>query len=254
MNTRSLALGVLAATALCSSASASMTGVCAFVSRVNGYTLVDLFATMSEPLDQLQVISLSALRTDAAGGFVQGSTPGLKGWAPDVNFTSKMASLDSFVTVGGSTYGDPSGPYIANNSLMQAGFGSNSWTGTPFSPPANSIVEAEPGGRLFWRGEYDDAKTRAISLAGFAGRIDVQGNAATSSYGAWFAHLVVAGDGPFSITMSNWNAQWNWNLQQFSSASYVRIGDPELNTTFIVPAPSAAVVLAMAGMRRRRRP
>jgi hypothetical protein len=167
-----------------------------------------------------------------------------------------MSSLDSFVTVGGSKYGDPNGPYLANNALYVGGFASGSWTGTPFSQPSSAITSAIPGAGVTWNGTWDDVKTRAISLAGLTGRMDVQGNAASSSYGAWFAHLVVAGDGPFSVTITEWKAWTNWNLMS-TGTSYGRQSDPPLNTTFTVPAPGAAALalgcVRRPGLRRRFR-
>ena len=193
--------------------------------------------------------AIERLGTHWAGGFVQGSTPGLKGWAPDINFTSTMSSLDSFVTLGGSTYGDPSGPYLANLSLLPSGWPTGTWNGTPISPPATSI--ASHGVALGWSTLASDVKSRAISLAGFSERIDFEGTAATSTSGAWFAHLVVAGDGPFSVSMVSWHALWTRSGDGVLS-SYGR-ADAQMNDTFTVPAPAAAATFALAGLARRRR-
>ncbi len=226
-----------------------MTGICATVRHVDGYTLVDMFATMSAATNQLQSMALTSLTTTAAGGFVQGSTPNLKGWAPDVNFTSSMDSLDSFVTLGGSTYGNPSGPYLANGSLLPGFWPTGTWNGTPWSAPANSIAVPAGEGRLGWSTVSTDAKSRAIILEGLGDRIAVQGLSASSSYGAWFAHLVVAGDGPFQITMSDWLAAWCANVGS-NPTDYPPVG---ANATFTVPAPGALALFLCAGRRRARR-
>lgn len=246
MKSQTLPAAAMAAAILPSSCFAAMNGVCASVRTAGGYTLVDLYATMDAQSNLLQFMSLRTLTTTAAGGFVQGSSPGLKGWAPDANFTSTRESLDSFLTLGGSQYGNPAGPYYANLSLFpSAGWSSGTWTGTPLSAPSNSLTSDVT---ISWAVISTDTKARGISLAGLEGRMNVQGNAAGSNWGVWFAHLVVAGDAPFNVTFGTWGAYYQDS--PYYTQTYVDGG--QLSFT-VLPAPGAIAALAFAGLARRRR-
>ena len=246
MKSQTIPVAATAAAILSSTSFAAMTGVCASVHRTGGYTMVDLYATMNAQSDLLQFMSLRTLTTTAAGGFVQGSSPGLKGWAPDVNFTSTRDSLDSFLTLGGSQYGNPAGPYYANLSLFpSAGWSNGTWTGTPPSAPSNSLTSDVT---ISWSVISTDTKARGISLAGLEGRMNVQGNAEGSNWGVWFAHLVVAGDAPFNVTFGTWGAYYQDS--PYYTRTYVDGG--QLSFT-VLPAPGAIAALACAGLAPRRR-
>ena len=246
MKSQTLPAAATAAAILSSTSFAAMTGVCASVHRTGGYTLVDLYATMNAQSDLLQFMSLRTLTTTAAGGFVQGSSPALKGWAPDVNFTSTRDSLDSFLTLGGSQYGNPAGPYYANLSLFpSAGWSNGTWTGSPLSAPSNSLTSDVT---ISWAVISTDTKARGISLAGLEGRTNVQGNAEGSNWGVWFAHLVVAGDAPFNVTFGTWGAYYQDS--PYYTRTYVDGG--QLSFT-VLPAPGAIAALACAGLAPRRR-
>lgn len=243
----SLLAPVIAASLVASHASASMTGVCASVRTVGGYTLVDLYATFGSAEDRLQAIVLKTLNTSAAGGFVQGSTPALKGWAPDPSFTSTRDSLDSFLTIGETNYGDPSAPMSANLSLYTSLFPTGTWNGTPLTPPSNSIsVDLDCG----WLTHFSDTSNGALDISGLQGRINVHGSGATSQYGTWFAHLVIAGTGPATVNIGYWNANYFRPIGTISQYSPIR-----LDSSFVVPAPGAAALLAaaVAGRGRGRR-
>lgn len=229
---------------LASSAHAAMNGVCASVRTVGGYTLVDMYATFSNAEDRLQGIYLQTLNTSAAGGFVQGSSPGLKGWAPDVNLTSTHDSLDSFLTVGETNYGDPTAPMSANLSLFTSLFPSGTWNGTPFTPASNSLaVELDCG----WFTFVTDPNNGARDLSGLQGRMNVHGSGATSQYGTWFAHLVIAGTGPATVNIGTWGA--TYFTPSGSTREYAPI---RLNSSLTVPAPGALALLATVGAARRR--
>jgi len=225
-------------------AHAAMNGVCASVRTVGGYTLVDLYATFSSAEDRLHGITLQTMNTSAAGGFVQGSSPGLKGWAPDPFFTSTHDSLDSFLTVGETNYGDPTAPMSANLALYTSLFPSGTWNGSPFLPASNSIaVELDCG----WFTFVTDTSNGAVDISGLQGRVNVHGSGATSTYGTWFAHLVIAGTGPATVNIGDWNG--NYFRSNGSSAEYKPI---RLNSSFTVPAPGALALLGGAGLARRR--
>jgi len=235
----------LAAALLVPTASAAMNGVCASVRTAGGYTLVDLYATFSSAEDRLQGITLQTLNTSAPGGFVQGNSPALKGWAPDPSFTSTRDSLDSFLTVGESTYDDPSGPSYANLSLFTSLFPAGTWTGSPFTPQSNSLaVELDCG----WFTFVNDPNNGALDISGLQGRINVHGSGATSQYGTWFAHLVIAGTGPATVNIGKWGASYFRPIG--TTAAYWPIS---LHSSFTVPSPGALAVLAAAGIARRGR-
>lgn len=243
MKSQTLRAAAVAAT-LSSSCFAAMNGVCASVRTVGGYTLVDLYATFSSAEDRLQGIYLQTLNTSAPGGFVQGTSPGFKGWAPDPLFTSTHDSLDSFFTVGESTYDDPSGQTYANLSLFTSLFPSGTWNGTPFTPASNSLaVELDCG----WFTFVTDPNNGARDLSGLQGRMNVHGSGATSQYGTWFAHLVIAGTGPATVNIGTWGA--TYFTPSGSTREYASI---RLNSSFTVPAPGALALLAAAGAVRRR--
>jgi len=229
---------------LASSAHAAVNGVCASVRTVGGYTLVDLYATFSSAEDRLQGITLQTMNTSAAGGFAQGSSPGLKGWAPDPYFTSTHDSLDSFLTVGETNYGDPTAPMSANLALYTYLFPSGTWNGSPFLPASNSIaVELDCG----WFTFVNDTSNGAVDISGLQGRINVHGSGATSTYGTWFAHLVIAGTGPATINIGKWGATYFRPIG--TTAEYKAI---PINSSFTVPAPGALALLGGAGLARRR--
>ena len=231
------------------SANASMTGVCAFVRTAGDYTLVDLYATFTVSNNRLQNVILQRLSTSAAGGFVQGSSPGLKGWAPDSALTSTHDSLDSFVTIGESTYGDPSGQTYANVSVQSSSFPSGTWNGTPFGPSSNSISASYPG--CSWFNDSINPSTPAVVLSGLGGRVNVAGAGTTGEYGTWFAHLVIAGTGPATIDIGQWNAYY----QFWPFAGFYDYSSSTVDSSFTVPAPGAisAIALAVLGLGGRRR-
>lgn len=231
------------------SADAAMTGVCASVRTAGDYTLVDLYAAFSVSHNRLQAIILQTLTTSAPGGFVQGSSPALKGWAPDSALTSTHDSLDSFVTIGESTYGDPSGRTYANVSVQSSSFPSGAWSGTPFGPSSNSISASDPG--CAWFNDSIDPSTAAVALSGLPGRVSVAGTGATSEYGVWFAHLVIAGTGPANIDIGQWNAYF----QYWPESGYPSFSSSRIDSSFTVPVPGAvsAIGLAVLGFGGRRR-
>jgi hypothetical protein len=238
-----LAAGLLAGIA--PSASAAMTGVCASVRQVGGHTLVDLYATMQYQGNSLQAITLSSITTTAPGGFVQGPSPALKGWAPDAGFTSTPDSIDSFVTIGGSDLGDPAGPFYANNGLLTSSWPTGAWTGTPFSAPSNQFSSAVTVG---WFVLVSNEQARAQDISGLQGRMDVFGSPSAGDLGVWFAHLVVAGDSPFSVSLGGWGARYA-ELPLWNAETYIDSAD----LAFTVPAPGALSLLAAAALRRARR-
>ena len=244
MKSQTLPVAGIAAAILSSSCFAAMNGVCASVRTVGGYTLVDMYATFSNAGDRLQGITLRELNTSTTGGFVQGMTSALKGWAPDPLFTSTHDSLDRFFTLGESTYGDPSGQTYANLSVFPAFFPVGTWIGSPPTPASNSLaLEVDCG----WFTDSSDTNNGTVDLTGLQGRINVHGSGATSQYGTWFAHLVIAGTGPATVNIGDWNATW------FTpSGSIPKYAPNRLNSSFTVPAPGALALLATVGAARRR--
>lgn len=251
MKNRTLTLGAASALALTCTCLAGMTGVCASVRQVGGYTLVDMYATIDNPNHRLASVRTRTLLTDSAGGFVQGGSPGQKGWGPDALLSSTPDSLDSFLTIGQTDFGDPSGAIFANPGTLPAGWAGGSWIGTPLSAPSNEIT-----GTLdrAWAVYGSDVNNRRVSLAGLQGRIDVHGDAAGEEFGVWFAHLVLVGTGPAQVTFGGWGAQWFGGLGPSGTGDY---RSSPLDLSFTVPAPGVAALVLAGGstwpVRRRRR-
>lgn len=248
MNSSNAILVTALTGSVCGTCSAAMTGICASVRHVSGYTLVDLYATMESEGNMLRQFELISMTTDAPGGFVQGSAPSVRGWAPDAGFTSTLDALDSFVTIGGSDYGDPSGTFYANNALIPAGWQPGSWTGTPNSAPSSQYVNDYQSG---WLAPSLDRSATARSLGGLEGRMNLFGSSSASAWGVWLAHFVIAGDSSATISLRNWRAYYSDSLG--SAYRVYQTPDFTPNLAFVVPAPGAVAALAIAGLARSRR-
>lgn len=234
-------------------ADAAMTGLTASVREVSGHTMVDVYATFTSTDDRLTSARLQSLTTDAGGGFVQGSAPAVRGWAPDYGWTSTMDSVDSFLTVGGTDLGIAGGPTYANTTLsaMTAGAPSGTWGGTVASAPSNQLI-MDPGTSLTWMSSSLDPLGLATGIGDLPGRIDILGNPDGSAYGVWLMHLVIAGTDPRTVTIGNMS--FTWRTSAGISFNYPPILGTSASVTFAVPAPGAGALLAAAvAVRRRRR-
>lgn len=233
--------------AIATSAEAAVTGLIASVRIVGSQAIVDVFVGMDSPDRTVVGIELRGvgIATSAPGQFVQGAPTQQRGWAPDLTtFTSTRDSLDSFLTVGRTSYGDPSGSTYANPDVVQVGFPSGTWVAAPISAPANAV----PANASWFSSQILNPAAQPESLAGLQGRVDVNSGAAGTGYGVWIAHLVVA----------DLSATIDLNLKALHKDA-PSIGPPTMITivqgSFTVPAPATGAVLAMvaAAIPRRRR-
>ena len=216
----SIATGFLAAASCAASASAGFLGWVASVRSSGGYTIVDIYAGVSNPSDKFLNAYNGAISTTVPSGFHQLAGLATKTWKPDfVGFTSSRNALDSFMTAGAYSGGSYNGDYFAS-SLTSAdpNFTGTSWNATPSSAPATTLP-TDFGGPGWYTSNPTSVDNRAESLAGLVGRVNSvmtpsqDGTAGTvggagADYGIWSAHLVLAGtySPAYIVGVLNWKA------------------------------------------------
>lgn len=228
-----------AASAVAASADAGFLGFVASYRNVGAYTVVDVFAGVSNSSDKFLSVYDSAIST--AGGFYQQAGLATKAWKPDTaGFTSTRDSIDSFMTAGTYTGGAYGGVFYAStNSNGDPNFTgtTGAWNATPGSAPATTI----PALAGWFTGDPPSVDNTAESLAGLAGRIDLSGGAA-ATHGIWVAHLVVSGNDA-SINWAAYGSVKDGVTSNISSAL----------SSGVIPAPGAIALLGAAGLASRRR-
>ena len=126
-----------AASAVVASADAGFLGFVASSRNVGAYTVIDVFAGVSNASDKF----LNVYNTVSTSSFYQAAGISNKSWKPDsTNFTSTRDSIDSFMTAGtysGAAYG---GVYYASaNTNGDPNFTGTSWNTTPAAAAATTI-------------------------------------------------------------------------------------------------------------------
>ena len=248
---KTLAIAVVGTASLVASADAGFLGFVGFVRTSGAYTIIDVFAGVSNASDKfLNVYNLNAAATS---GFYQQAGLATKTWKPDAaNFNSTRSSIDSFMTAGTYSGGAYGGEYYAStNTNGDPNFTGTSWNATPASAAATTI----PALAGWYTGDPTSVDNNSESLAGLAGRVNGTvasltsgGNAGTSTaaaYGIWCAHLVVAGNNKVLGTDIQWSAF-------VSIKDGVTGATSQLSSSF-VPAPGAIALLGLAGFASRRR-
>jgi hypothetical protein len=252
---KSLAVVVIGAGSIVASADAGFAGFVASVRTSGAYTIVDIFAGVTNASDKfLNVYNLTA---SATGGFYQQAGLATKTWKPDAaNFNSTRSSIDSFMTAGTYSGGAYGGEYYAStNTNGDPNFTGNSWNASPASAAATTI----PALAGWYTGDPTSIDNTAESLAGLSGRVNGTLASATTgggpgptnaAYGIWCAHLVIngnyAGSAAFQVI------QW---------CAFVSIKDGVTGQTsqmyssslLCSPTPGAIALLAIAGFSTRRR-
>lgn len=240
-----------AATALASSAHAGFLGFVASTRTSGTYTIIDIFAAVSNSSDKFLNVYNAQISTTFAGGFYQENTLANRGWRPDTtNFTSTRASIDSFVTAG--AYRDPSLPiivYAGTNTAADPNFTNGAWIGS-------GDASVMPAGAGWYSSLPTSTENQAESLAALVNRVDsvaTPGSGSTggsvgsagAQWGIWVAHLVVSTKAPI-VFGTNVN---------FFAAGGVRDGvTGALNQGYsVIPAPGALSLLSLAGISSRRR-
>jgi hypothetical protein len=232
-----------AAAAVVASADAGFLGFVASARNVGGNTVIDIFAGVSNSSDKF----LNVYNTTSNGVFVQKAGNATKTWKPDTTtFTSTRSTADdSFMTAGGTNFGDPTGEfYASSNSNADPNFTGTSWSATPVSPAATTI----PALAGWYTGDPTSSDNNAESLAGLVGRVNGTG-ASSANFGVWVAHLVLAGNNKVIGT-------------DFTFSAFASIKDgvngsvSQAQSSFVViPAPGAIALIGVAGLaagRRRR--
>ena len=240
-------LGMVGAASVVAAADAGFSGFVASVRTSGAYTIIDIFAGVTNASDKfLNVYNLTA-STTAAGGFYQQAGLATKTWKPDAaNFNSTRNSIDSFMTAGTYSGGAYGGEYYAStNTNGDPNFTGTSWNGTPASAAATTI----PALAGWYTGDPTSVDNTTESLAAVAGdRVNASG-AASANFGIWCAHLVISGNytGGAAFPVIQWCGYVSIKDGVTGGTSQVSSG------SFFCPAPGAIALLAVAGFLPRRR-
>jgi len=254
---KNMILAVSAVSAVAASANAGFQGFVASVRTSGAYTIMDIFAGVSNSSDKFLNVYDANISTTVAGGFFQASGLANKTWKPDSsNFNSTRNSIDSFMTAGtysGGAYGGEF--YASTNTNGDPNFTGTSWNATPASASATTI----PANAGWYTGDPTSVDNSAQLLAPLAvgytrfdtGATDASGNTAGSvgsanaTYGIWCAHLVIAGI--LNPNLMSSNITW--------SGSVVMRDLPTESISTFAPAPGAIALIAVASfLPRHRRP
>jgi hypothetical protein len=254
---KNMILAVSAVSAVAASANAGFQGFVASVRTSGAYTIIDIFAGVSNASDKFLNVYDANISTTVAGGFFQQAGLANKTWKPDTGgFSNTRNSIDSFMTAGiysGGAYGDEY--YPSTNTTGDPNFTGTSWSATPASAAATTI----PANAGWYTGDPTSVDNSAQFLAPLAvgytrfdtGATDASGNTAGSvgsanaTYGIWCAHLVIAGI--LNPNLMSSNITW--------SGSVVMRDLPTESISTFAPAPGAIALIAVASfLPRHRRP
>ena len=258
---KNMILAVSAVSAVAASANAGFQGFVASVRTSGAYTIMDIFAGVSNASDKFLNVYDSNISTTVSGGFFQASGLANKTWKPDAsNFNSTRNSIDSFMTAGtysGGAYGGEF--YASTNTTGDPNFTGSSWNATPASPAATTIP-ANAGWYTADPTSVDNGAQLLAPLAVGYTRFDTGATAASggtagsagsvgSLYGIWVSHLVIAG---------TLNSNLMTSLISWSGSASIKDGvsgatTQAISTFAAIPAPGALALLGVAGFASRRR-
>jgi MYXO-CTERM domain-containing protein len=241
---KNMILAVSAVSAVAASANAGFQGFVASVRTSGAYTIMDIFAGVSNSTDKFLNVYDANISTTVAGGFFQQAGLANKTWKPDTGgFSNTRNSIDSFMTAGtfqGGVYGAQY--YASTQTNADPNFTGTSWNATPGSADATTV----PANAGWYTGNPTSVDNNAESLAGLTGRVNGT-NGQFATHGIWVAHLVLSGT----------NVQIGTDV---SFAGYASIKDgisgalSQGSSSFAaVPAPGALALLGLAGFAARRR-
>ena len=240
---KNMILAVSAVSAVAASANAGFQGFVASVRDVGAYTVIDIFAGVTNQSDKFLNAYDMTISTTVADGFFQELGNATKTWKPDtINFTSTRNSIDSFMTAG-TFNGDPIGGqfYASGNTAGDPNFNGTSWNTAFGSGPATTV----PPNAGWYTGDPTSIDNRAESLTSLVGRVNGTGGS-NSSWGIWISHIVVAG-----------NARTLGIDCTYSGFASIKDGlsgaVSQGASAFPVPAPGAVALLGLAGFAARRR-
>jgi len=241
---KNMILAVSAVSAVAASANAGFQGFVASVRTSGAYTIMDIFAGVSNSSDKFLNVYDANISTTVAGGFFQQAGLANKTWKPDAaGFSNTRNSIDSFMTAGTFSGGAYAGQYYAStNTNADPNFTGTTWNATPGSAAATTV----PANAGWYTGDPTSIDNRAESLSGLTGRVNGT-NGQFATHGIWVAHLVLSGT----------NVQIGTDV---SFAGFVSIKDgisgalSQGSSSFAaVPAPGALALLGLAGFAARRR-
>jgi len=238
---KNMILAVSAVSAVATSANAGFQGFVASVRTSGAYTIMDIFAGVSNASDKFLNVYDANISTTVSGGFYQQAGLLSKTWKPDAaSFNSTRSSIDSFMTAGTYSGGAYGGEYYAStNTQADPNFTGTTWNATPASQAVTSV----PPNAGWYTTDPTSVDNKAESLAGLTGRVNGT-NGQFATHGIWVAHLVLSGAGRQIGT-------------DVSFAGYASIKDGisgALSQGFsAVPAPGALALLGLAGFAARRR-
>ena len=237
---KNMILAVSAVSAVAASANAGFQGFVASVRDVGSYTVIDIFAGVTNQSDKFLNAYDMTISTTVAGGFYQEAGVATKTWKPDTsNFTSTRNSLDSFMTAG--TFSEAGVNYASTSTNGDPNFNGTSWNATLGSAAATTV----PANAGWYTGNPPSTDNNAETLAGLVGRVNGTGGS-TSSWGIWISHIVLAGNGRTLGTDVTYSG--------FASAKDGLSGGVSQGASaFPVPAPGAVALLGLAGFAARRR-
>jgi MYXO-CTERM domain-containing protein len=238
---KNMILAVSAVSAVAASANAGFQGFVASVRDVGAYTVIDIFAGVTNQSDKFLNAYDMTISTTVAGGFYQAAGLPNKTWKPAADFTATRDSIDSFMTAG--TYSEAGVNYASNNTNGDPNFTNNSttWNATLASAAATTV----PANAGWYTGNPPSTDNNAETLAGLVGRVNGTGGS-TSSWGIWISHIVLAGNGRTLGTDVTYSG--------FASAKDGLSGGVSQGASaFPVPAPGAVALLGLAGFAARRR-
>ena len=241
---KNMILAVSAVSAVAASANAGFQGFVASVRTSGAYTIMDIFAGVSNSTDKFLNVYDANISTTVAGGFFQQAGLANKTWKPDTGgFSNTRNSIDSFMTAGtfqGGVYGAQY--YASTQTNADPNFTGTSWNATPGSADATTV----PANAGWYTGNPTSVDNNAESLSGLTGRVNGT-NGQFATHGIWVAHLVLSGT----------NVQIGTDV---SFAGYASIKDgisgalSQGSSSFAaVPAPGALALLGLAGFAARRR-
>jgi MYXO-CTERM domain-containing protein len=241
---KNMILAVSAVSAVAASANAGFQGFVASVRTSGAYTIMDIFAGVSNASDKFLNVYDANISTTVAGGFFQQAGLANKTWKPDTGgFSNTRNSIDSFMTAGtfqGGVYGAQY--YASTQTNADPNFTGTSWNATPGSADATTV----PANAGWYTGNPTSVDNNAESLSGLTGRVNGT-NGQFATHGIWVAHLVLSGT----------NVQIGTDV---SFAAFASIKDgisgalSQGSSSFAaVPAPGALALLGLAGFASRRR-
>jgi MYXO-CTERM domain-containing protein len=261
-------IAALGAASLAASASADFIGWTSNIRSVSGGFLVNVFAVVDNSTDVILNVAGGSpglptagyVRTNSTGGFLQSAANPL--FAPAAN--QSWATLDSFLTVGGSL-NTTTGNWTANGNTQ----GDPPWNVNYFDTDLGKTVSANafntPSNASGFENRYTNnipatggwfiagTSSPARNLAGLTGRTYSSSEAAASSNaGMMVAQLYVA---DLSLAGSR---ELGKVIEWKMSATVRRLDGSTSNASFQfvigeVPAPGALAILGLAGLAARRR-